>query len=157
MGQKVSLYQGPSPRENIEFYARLHGLGGASLEQRWGELQRALRSSQTPRSSAPENLRGLAPARSGPCGEHPARRVCSSSTSTAGVDVLSRGLFWELIRDEAASGVTVFVTTHFLEEVDLLRLVSFIEAGASSRTRRRKTCARASRWLSPHRDPCARG
>jgi ABC-type multidrug transport system ATPase subunit len=48
---------------------------------------------------------------------------------TAGVDVRSRGLFWELIQEEAASGVTVFVTTHFLEEVDYCDWVSFIDAG----------------------------
>ena len=48
---------------------------------------------------------------------------------TAGVDVRSRGLFWEAIQDEAARGVTVFVTTHFLEEVDYCDWVSLIDAG----------------------------
>jgi len=39
MGQKVSLYQGLSLRENVEFYAGLHGLAGAELERRWGALR----------------------------------------------------------------------------------------------------------------------
>jgi len=43
--------------------------------------------------------------------------------------VRSRGLFWELIQDEAGAGVTVFVTTHFLEEVDYCDWVCFIDAG----------------------------
>jgi ABC-2 type transport system ATP-binding protein len=47
----------------------------------------------------------------------------------AGVDVHNRGLFWELIQDEAQAGVTVFVTTHFLEEVDYCDWVCFIDAG----------------------------
>src|SRR5882724_3057259 len=38
MGQKVSLYQGLSLRENVEFYAGLYGLAGADLETRWGAL-----------------------------------------------------------------------------------------------------------------------
>ena len=40
-----------------------------------------------------------------------------------------RRCFWELIQDEAARGVTVFVTTHFLEEVDYCDWVCFIDAG----------------------------
>ena len=36
MGQRVSLYAGLSLRENVEFYAGLHGLAGAELEARWG-------------------------------------------------------------------------------------------------------------------------
>ena len=39
MGQKVSLYQGLTLRENVEFYAGLHGLPDAELERRWGELR----------------------------------------------------------------------------------------------------------------------
>src|SRR5262249_11760435 len=37
--------------------------------------------------------------------------------------------FWELIQDEAESGVTVFVTTHFLEEADYCDWISFIDSG----------------------------
>jgi ABC-type glutathione transport system ATPase component len=48
---------------------------------------------------------------------------------TAGVDVHNRALFWELIREEAAAGVTVFVTTHFLEEVDYCDWRPSIDAG----------------------------
>jgi len=43
--------------------------------------------------------------------------------------VRSRDLFWELIQDESDRGVTVFVTTHFVEEVDYCDWVSFIDAG----------------------------
>src|SRR6185437_1898197 len=39
MGQKVSLYQGLSLRENVEFYAGLYGLAGEALERRWSELR----------------------------------------------------------------------------------------------------------------------
>jgi ABC-type multidrug transport system ATPase subunit len=48
---------------------------------------------------------------------------------TAGVDVASRELFWERIQEESDSGRTVFVTTHFLEEVDHCDWVCFLEAG----------------------------
>ncbi|MBU6281707.1 ABC transporter ATP-binding protein, partial [bacterium] len=42
MGQKVSLYQGLSLRENVEFYAGLYGLDEAALAERWGSLAERL-------------------------------------------------------------------------------------------------------------------
>src|SRR5262249_44263432 len=55
MGQKVSLYQGLSLRENVEFYAGLFGLAGDGLARRWGELRDrfALADAEDER---PENL-----------------------------------------------------------------------------------------------------
>ena len=58
-----------------------------------------------------------------------APRVLFLDEPTAGVDVESRGLFWELIQDASDEGVTVFVTTHFLEEADYCDRVAFIDAG----------------------------
>src|SRR5262249_56201035 len=58
-----------------------------------------------------------------------APRLLFLDEPTAGVDVRSRALFWELIQDEAAAGVTVFVTTHFLEETDYCDWVCFINEG----------------------------
>ncbi|MFQ5667119.1 MAG: AAA family ATPase, partial [Candidatus Binatia bacterium] len=56
-------------------------------------------------------------------------RVLFLDEPTAGVDVHSRALFWTLIQEEAAAGVTVFVTTHFLEEADYCDWVCFIDGG----------------------------
>jgi ABC-2 type transport system ATP-binding protein len=129
MGQKVSLYQGLSVRENVEFYGGLYGLEAAQLDARSGALRErfALGAYEGERSEdLPAGIRqrtGLALAIL-----HQPRLVFLDEP-TAGVDVRSRGLFWELIQEEAASGVTVFVTTHFLEEVDYCDRVAFIDAG----------------------------
>jgi ABC-2 type transport system ATP-binding protein len=129
MGQKVSLYHGLSLRENVEFYAGLYGIADAGLEQRWGELRErfALRDAEQEKvEDLPAGIRqraGLALATL----HRP--RVLFLDEPTAGVDVRSRGLFWERIQEEAEGGVTVFVTTHFLEEVDFCDWVSFIDAG----------------------------
>jgi ABC-2 type transport system ATP-binding protein len=56
-------------------------------------------------------------------------RILFLDEPTAGVDVESRGLFWDRIQEEAERSVTVFVTTHFLEEVEYCDWVSFIEDG----------------------------
>jgi ABC-2 type transport system ATP-binding protein len=77
--------------------------------------------SRSPRSRA--NGRKICPPASA------SARVLFLDEPTAGVDVRSRALFWELIQEEAAAGATIFVTTHFLEEADYCDRVCFINAG----------------------------
>ena len=129
MGQKVSLYAGLSLRENIEFYAGLYGLTGAALAQRWGALRERFALGDAEAEHV-EDLPGGVRQRAGlalSILHEP--RVLFLDEPTAGVDVYNRGLFWDLIAEEAVAGVTVFVTTHFLEEVDYCDWVSFIHAG----------------------------
>jgi ABC-2 type transport system ATP-binding protein len=129
MGQKVSLYQGLSILENVEFYAGLYGLHGRDLTTRWGELRESLglRSAEHER---PENLSAGIRQRAGLALATLHRPpILFLDEPTAGVDLESRGLFWDRIRDEADRGVTIFVTTLFLEEVENCDWASFIEAG----------------------------
>ncbi len=129
MGQKVSLYQGLSLRENVEFYAGLGGLAGTELERRWGDLRTRFALGDA-EAEHPDNLPAGIRQRAGlalATLHHP--RVLFLDEPTAGVDVHNRALFWELIQEEAAAGVTVFVTTHFLEEVDYCDRAAFIDAG----------------------------
>jgi len=129
MGQKVSLYQGLTIRENVEFYAGLYGLGGAELEARWGAVRERFGLDDA-EGSVPADLPAGIRQRAGLALSTLHRpRILFLDEPTAGVDVHSRGLFWELIQDQAAAGVTVFVTTHFMEEVDYCERVSFIDAG----------------------------
>jgi drug efflux transport system ATP-binding protein len=129
MGQKVSLYQGLTLRENVEFYAGLYGLANADLERRWGALRERfeLGPAEDERTEdLPAGIRQRAGLALATLHEPP---VLFLDEPTAGVDVHSRALFWELIEETAAGGVTVFVTTHFLEEADYCDWVSFIDAG----------------------------
>jgi ABC-2 type transport system ATP-binding protein len=48
---------------------------------------------------------------------------------TSGVDPLSRRSFWELIHDMAGQGVTVFVTTHYMEEAEYCNRLALMSAG----------------------------
>jgi ABC-2 type transport system ATP-binding protein len=129
MGQKVSLYQGLTIGENVEFYAGLYGIAPAALTTRWGALRERFALADAEHEK-PENLPAGIRQRAGlalaTLHQPP---VLFLDEPTAGVDVESRGLFWDVIQDEAARGVTVFVTTHFLEEVDYCDWVSFIAAG----------------------------
>jgi ABC-2 type transport system ATP-binding protein len=129
MGQKVSLYQGLTLHENVEFYAGLYGLTPQNLAHRWDELRERFALAAVERET-PENLPAGIRQRAGLALATLHRPgVLFLDEPTAGVDVESRGLFWDVIQDEAARGVTVFVTTHFLEEVEYCDWVSFIDAG----------------------------
>ncbi|HXC52816.1 MAG TPA: ABC transporter ATP-binding protein [Candidatus Limnocylindrales bacterium] len=129
MGQKVSLYRGLSLHENVQFYGGLHGITGKDLEQKWGALRERFALGEEEKhltDDLPGGIRqraGLALAML----HSPA--VLFLDEPTAGVDVGSRTLFWELIREQRRAGVTIFVTTHFLDEVDYCDRISFIDAG----------------------------
>ncbi len=129
MGQKVSLYQGLSLRENVEFYAGLYGLSAAQVDERWGALRERFALGDAERDK-PEDLPAGVRQRAGLALSTLHRpRVLFLDEPTAGVDVHNRALFWELIQEEADAGVTVFVTTHFLEEADYCDWISFIDSG----------------------------
>jgi len=129
MGQKVSLYQGITLRENAEFYGGLYGLDGRDLDARWDELRERFALADA-ENEQPESLPAGIRQRAGLALATLHRpRVLFLDEPTAGVDVESRGLFWDVIQHTAERGVTVFVTTHFLEEVDYCDWVSFIDAG----------------------------
>src|SRR5438309_3678057 len=129
MGQKVSLYQGLTLRENVEFYAGLYALAGKELEDRWGALRERFALGEA-EAEKPEDLPAGIRQRAGLAVATLHRpRVLFLDEPTAGVDVHNRDRFWELIQEEAESGVTVFVTTHFLDEADYCDWVSFIDRG----------------------------
>ena len=129
MGQRVSLYSGITLRENVEFYAGLYGLEGAALERRWGEVRERLALAEAEGEEPSELPAGLRQRAGLALATLHRPRVLFLDEPTAGVDPNSRELFWERIQEEAHAGVTVFVTTHFLEEADYCDWVSFIEAG----------------------------
>ncbi|MBI3767118.1 MAG: ABC transporter ATP-binding protein/permease [Deltaproteobacteria bacterium] len=129
MGQRVSLYAGLTLRENLEFYAGLYGLTGTALEQRWGALRERFELEQAEHEKASDLPAGVRQRAGLALSTLHRPRVLFLDEPTAGVDVQNRLRFWNLIQEEAAAGVTVFVTTHFLEEVEYCDWVCFIDAG----------------------------
>ena len=129
MGQKVSLYTGITLRENVEFYAGLYGLEGAALARRWAEVRERFALAEA-EHERPENLSAGVRQRAGlALATLHEPRILFLDEPTAGVDVASRELFWARIQEEADAGRTVFVTTHFLEEVDFCDRLALIADG----------------------------
>ncbi|MFN2426137.1 MAG: ABC transporter ATP-binding protein [Candidatus Binatia bacterium] len=129
MGQKVSLYRGLSLYENVEFYGGLQDIGGRALERTWGALRERFSLGDVEKSRAEDLPAGLRQRAGLALALLHSPEVLFLDEPTAGVDVGSRTLFWELIGEQKRAGVTVFVTTHFLDEVDHCDLVSFIDGG----------------------------
>jgi len=129
MGQKVSLYRGLSLRENVEFYAGLYNLSGQALERRWDDLRTRFALQEAEGEMAEDLPAGIRQRAGLALATLHEPRILFLDEPTAGVDIHNRGLFWQLIREQSDEGVTVFVTTHFLEEVDYCDWVSFIDAG----------------------------
>jgi ABC-2 type transport system ATP-binding protein len=129
MGQKVSLYAGLTIRENMEFYAGLYGLAGPDLAARWDVLRQRFDLADAEHERSEDLPAGLRQRAGLAVSTLHTPRVLLLDEPTAGVDLRSRALFWDIIQEEAAAGVTVFVTTHFLEEVDYCDRVCCIDAG----------------------------
>lgn len=129
MSQRFSLYQDLSVRENIRFYGGIYGLNKSVIRERTGLLLDRLHL----RDQADE-LVGRLPlgwkqklAFSVALLHEPA--VIFLDEPTGGVDPLTRRQFWEMIYESAHKGVTVFVTTHYMDEAEYCNRVSIMVDG----------------------------
>ncbi|MCP3103909.1 ABC transporter ATP-binding protein [Myxococcus sp. K15C18031901] len=118
MSQKFSLYLDLSVRANLEFFASAYGAQGRTLSTRIAEMVErmglgAVEDAVT--GSLPGGLQQRVALASAVL-HRP--RIVFLDEPTAGVDPVQRRTFWALIRDLAAQGTTVFVTTHYMDEAE---------------------------------------
>jgi ABC-2 type transport system ATP-binding protein len=130
MSQKFSLYDDLTVEENINFYAGIYGLSREKKNARkeWiiqmAGLER-LRSSLTRTLSVGWKQRlalGCAIIHEPP--------IIFLDEPTSGVDPISRNNFWDLIRTMAERGITIFVTTHYMDEAEHCDGMALIYQGA---------------------------
>ncbi len=131
MSQKFSLYEDLRIYENIDFYGGIYGLHGKQLNKRrdWAlELSGGLTERKEEMTS---NLAGggwrqrLALA----CSILHSPSIVFLDEPTSGADPASRRLFWDIINRLADSGVTVFVSTHYMEEAEYCDNLAMIFRG----------------------------
>ncbi len=129
MSQKFSLYEDLTVEENIDFYGGIYGLTGERLAARrdWAVSMAGL---EQRRKSLTAVLSGgwrqrLALA----CAILHEPPIIFLDEPTSGVDPLSRRRFWDLIYHMADRGVTVFVTTHYMEEAEYCDRIAMIYHG----------------------------
>ena len=129
MSQRFSLYEDLTVRENLDFYAGVYRVPSpvrsgrieelismAGLEGREGELTSNLSGGWKQRLALG-------------CSIVHSPAILFLDEPTAGVDPASRRQFWDMIYDLSDRGVTVFVTTHYMDEAEHAHRVSLMMAG----------------------------
>ena len=127
MTQRFSLYQDLSVRENLEFVARLYGLRNA----------RAAARDMIQRIGLNGREEQLAGELSGGWKQRLALGACTLPNPqlllldepTAGVDPKARRDFWNEIHALAADGLTVLVSTHYMDEAERCHEIAYIAYG----------------------------
>ena len=129
MSQKFSLYRDLNGRENLEFYGSVYGLRGRDLRRRMDEVSEDLDLKAfigRPTGSLPGGWRqriALAAA----ILHKP--RILFLDEPTGGVDPIFRRRFWEILYGLADRGLTLFVTTHYMDEAEFCRRISIMHRG----------------------------
>jgi ABC-2 type transport system ATP-binding protein len=130
MSQKFSLYGDLTVEENIRFYGGVYGLSRERLRERseWvirmAGLERHRRSLTRILSGGWKQRLALG------CAILHEPRIIFLDEPTSGVDPISRRRFWELIYQMSSEGVTVFVTTHYMEEAEYCDRIGLIYRGS---------------------------
>jgi ABC-2 type transport system ATP-binding protein len=129
MSQQFTLYNDLTATQNIHFYGGVHGLNPDKLRQRIVEIihMAGLEGSENTLTGSLSGGWKQRLALGCAIVHHP--RVVFLDEPTAGVDPISRREFWELIYQMAKEGVTVLVTTHYMDEAELCQRVGFITGG----------------------------
>ncbi|KAA5602705.1 ABC transporter ATP-binding protein [Blastochloris sulfoviridis] len=127
MTQRFSLYQDLSVRENLEFIARLYGIPNArgAAERMIGRLGLEGRGEQLAGSLSGGWKQRLA---LGAC-TLPEPQLLLLDEPTAGVDPKARREFWAQIHTLAAEGLTVLVSTHYMDEAERCHEIAYIAYG----------------------------
>ena len=129
MSQQFTLYNDLTPKQNIRFYGMVHGLSSDELKMRQSEIMQ-MAGLQGRENVLTGSLSGGWKQRLAlGCAIVHRPRVLFLDEPTAGVDPISRREFWELIYAMAAEGVTVLVTTHYMDEAELCQRIGFISQG----------------------------
>ena len=129
MSQRFSLYADLTVRENIDLFAGLYGVEGHRLEDRrtWILDVSDLRGSEE-RVTAELPL-GWKQRLALGCAMVHEPPILFLDEPTSGVDPMARRRFWDLIDELAASGTTVFVSTHYMEEAEYCHRLALLNRG----------------------------
>lgn len=129
MSQRFSLYEQLTVDQNIRFFGGVYGLAGERMESRRKfvlemaglEGREAMLTKELPGGWRQRLALG--------CAILHEPRIVFLDEPTGGVDPLSRRQFWDLIADLSQKGVTVLVTTHYLDEAEHCHRIAIIQAG----------------------------
>jgi drug efflux transport system ATP-binding protein len=129
MSQRFGLYDDMTVSENLRFYSGVYGLAGSTRRNRVAELITEYGFTDRIDQLAGTLSGGWKQRLALACATAHRPTLVFLDEPTAGVDPLSRRRFWELIRKRAEGGMTVLVTTHYMDEAELCDRLAFMSRG----------------------------
>jgi ABC-2 type transport system ATP-binding protein len=129
MCQKFSLYDDLTARENIMLYGGIYGMRLALIKARTGELLERLEFKEYEDRLISALPLGLKQKLAFSVAVLHEPKIVFLDEPTGGVDPITRRQFWEMIYETAGRGITVFVTTHYMDEAEYCNRVSIMSEG----------------------------
>ena len=129
MSQKFSLYEDLTVEENIDFYSGIYRIAPGKRRERkeWVLEMAGIKDRRDWRTSVLSG--GWKQRLAIGCAILHEPSVIFLDEPTSGVDPISRRRFWDLIYELAAKGVTIFVTTHYMDEAEYCERIGLIYRG----------------------------
>ena len=129
MSQKFSLYEDLTVKENIRFYAGIYGKSNAFIKEKTNSLLQQLHLEKDGDKLVKSLPLGWKQKLAFSVAIFHEPQLVFLDEPTGGVDPVTRREFWNMIYEAAAGGITIFVTTHYMDEAEYCNRVSIMVDG----------------------------
>jgi len=129
MSQKFSLYEDLTIKENIQFFGGIYGLSDKQLKEKSETLIEQLGLQDQTKKLVGELPLGWKQKLAFSVAILHQPKIVFLDEPTGGVDPVTRRQFWDLIYNASANGITVFVTTHYMDEAEYCNRISMMVDG----------------------------
>ena len=129
MSQKFSLYEDLTVKENIRFYAGIYGKTDKFIKEKTNNILAQLHMEDEANKLVKELPLGWRQKLAFSVAIFHEPQIVFLDEPTGGVDPVTRREFWTMIYQAAATGITVFVTTHYMDEAEYCNRVSIMVDG----------------------------
>ena len=129
MSQKFSLYEDLTIKENIQFFGGVYGLSDKEIEEKGNGLIDKLGLHDDADKLVGSLPLGWKQKLSFSIAILHNPKIVFLDEPTGGVDPITRRQFWDMIYEAADNGITVFVTTHYMDEAEYCHRVSIMVDG----------------------------
>jgi ABC-2 type transport system ATP-binding protein len=129
MSQKFSLYEDLTVIENIRFYAGIYGLSDKVIKEKSAAVLEQLGLVKEAKTLVASLPLGWKQKLSLSVALFHEPKIVFLDEPTGGVDPVTRKQFWDMIYEAAERGITVFVTTHYLDEAEYCNRISIMVDG----------------------------